>query len=162
MAGLYLAMKFVGQHTNLVDIAIALGPNLNCLRHVAKAPEMAEDKGQVLHIIGTVAALNQALTHQLHVGIGKLQLEPGLLVADWHRDLTQVLLEVRLVAALAIFCKAEDGPFFRLGPQTLSADVSSNTAQNLCPEHAQREHADHNGDEHANDHQQSFCDRQAL
>src|SRR5258708_32416333 len=75
-------------------------------------------------------------------------------VAEGNRDLRQILLVVALGVAFSVFRKAESGPLFRLGPQTLAADIGSYTRENLRAQNSEIEHAHDDGDKHCNDGEQ--------
>src|ERR1700686_3515793 len=162
MGGVDLAMELIRQRAKLIYVAIALGPNGNGSRHVANASKPAEEQRHAVHVFRTVAPLQKAVTNYRHVGRRTFQFEPSLLVACRHRDFSQVLLVVAFCGASGVFGQAEDGAFFCLRPQALPTDVSANSGEHLGTEHTQEKHADHNGDENANNHSQLTGNRKAA
>ena len=76
-------------------------------------------------------ALNKPGAHNVHVGRGKLQLQPSLLVAHRNGDLGEVVLKVRFLISLCVPRQVQGCSLFRLGPETFACHIGSRPVQNL-------------------------------
>src|SRR4029077_8941479 len=127
-------MQVVAQGAKLIDVAVTLGPDGDCARHITDASESTKQHGHAIYVGGAVAALHETLPHQFHVRRWALQLKPGLLVAARNGDFTKVLLVVALGVAASVVGQTEGGTLFSLGPEPLTANIRTYSREDIGAE----------------------------
>ena len=123
---------------------------------------MPKKRGHAIHIFGVVAALDEALTNQLHIGGGTLELQPCLFVSGGNRDFREVLLVIAFRVASSIARQNKDSSFFGLRPEAFAAHVGAGSTEDLRTQRAQRKDTDNDGDENSDNDLQLTGDRKAA
>lgn len=129
------------------DVLVAHQPQLDGPFEIAEVVEVAVQPDDRGNVVGVVAALEDTLPRRLDVGVGLVQRQAHLAVAEGNRDGFLVAMEVFVGTRVGVQGEIVDGVLLALRPEAFATDVAAHRGEDI--ETASREHGlqQHHDDE---------------
>jgi hypothetical protein len=135
----------------LVQLAIALGPDADCLVHVGDVAEPPEQRDDLPVIGGGVLAFEQALPDGSEIRVRLLQLEARPLITQGHPKVHLECAVVVLVAGDGVARQMVDRVPVACRPASLAGDVRPEAGESAHRPIAERQETAHEDEVHRDD-----------